>query len=150
MKRFHVHLAVEDLDRNIGFYSALFGVPPSVREADYAKWMLDDPRINFALSSRGATPGLNHLGLQVEEEAELGQLRGQLQQADISTLVEDGAACCYARSDKHWVTDPQGIPWETFRSLGRIPVFGQAELEPQAQPGTAACCVPGAARSACA
>jgi catechol 2,3-dioxygenase-like lactoylglutathione lyase family enzyme len=150
MKRFHVHAHVEDLQASIAFYSRLFAAAPTRVESDYAKWMLDDPRINFALSSRGATPGLNHLGLQVEEEAELGQLRGQLQQADISTLVEDGAACCYARSDKHWVTDPQGIPWETFRSLGRIPVFGQAELELQAQPGAAACCVPGAARSACA
>lgn len=146
MKRFHVHLAVRDLEPNIRFYSALFGMPPSVQEGDYAKWMLEDPRVNFALSSRGAAPGVNHLGLQVESDEELGQLRTQVEQADIRTVVEDGAACCYARSDKHWVTDPQGIAWETFRSLGRIPVFGQAEMEPQPA-ATSACCAP--ARSAC-
>lgn len=125
MKRFHVHLGVPDLDASIGFYSKLFGVAPSVRKDDYAKWMLDDPRVNFAISERGARNGLNHLGLQADSADELADIGLRFADADASTTVaEPNAHCCYAVSDKHWVQDPQGIPWEAFHSLDSIPVFG--------------------------
>lgn len=140
MKRFHVHLSVDDLAHNIRFYSALFGVAPSVQKADYAKWMLDDPRVNFAISSRGGTHGLNHLGFQVESEAELADLRSKADAADIAVVEQSGAACCYARSDKHWIQDPQGIAWEAFHTLGDIPVFGADRAGQSAAAG--GCCVP--------
>jgi catechol 2,3-dioxygenase-like lactoylglutathione lyase family enzyme len=124
MKRFHVHLAVDDLAANIRFYSTVFGIPPTVEKPDYAKWMLDDPRINFALSSSGLKPGLDHLGVQVESDEELAALRENVARAEIAALDQPEAACCYARSDKYWITDPQGIAWETFHTLGGIPVFG--------------------------
>ena len=124
MKRFHVHVAVDDLDTNIHFYSALFGAAPTVRKDDYAKWMLDDPRVNFALSKRGDTPGVNHLGIQVENDEELQEMRDKLGQADRPVTDQSEAACCYAESNKHWVQDPQGIAWETFHTLSSIPVFG--------------------------
>lgn len=144
MKRFHVHVAVDDLDANIRFYSTLFGMPPTVAKADYAKWMLDDPRVNFAISSRGLEPGVNHLGLQVESDHELAAMRGQVERAQIAALDQTDAACCYARSDKYWVTDPQGIAWETFHTLDSIPVFGEdvRTAEPATQK---ACCAPAAA-----
>lgn len=146
MKRFHVHLAVDDLDRNIHFYSRVFGIEPTVRKADYAKWMLEDPRVNFAISSRGAAAGLNHLGLQVDDDAELRTLRAQVDAAQTAVLDEPGAACCYARSDKYWLTDPQGIAWETFHTLEDIPVFGEpsgAAADPSG--GVASgCCAPAA------
>ena len=143
MKRFHVHVAVDDLDANIRFYSTLFGMPPTVAKADYAKWMLDDPRVNFAISSRGLEPGVNHLGLQVESDHELAAMRGQVERAQIAALDQTDAACCYARSDKYWVTDPQGIAWETFQTLDSIPVFGEdvRTAEPATQK---ACCAPSA------
>lgn len=140
MKRFHVHVSAKDLTQSIGFYSRLFGADPSVVKPDYAKWMLDDPRINFAISQRGHAVGLNHLGFQVDSEPELKDLREQVARADIAALEQTGAACCYAKSDKYWVEDPQGIAWETFHTLGDIPVFG-AETEPAAA-SSAACCVP--------
>jgi catechol 2,3-dioxygenase-like lactoylglutathione lyase family enzyme len=141
MKRFHVHVAVDDLAANIRFYSSAFGVPPTVVKDDYAKWMLDDPRVNFAVSARGAKPGLDHLGFQVESDDELATLRKRIADADIAALDQPGAACCYARSDKYWTTDPQGIAWETFRSLGTIPVYGEAP-EAAASDATASCCAP--------
>jgi catechol 2,3-dioxygenase-like lactoylglutathione lyase family enzyme len=148
MKRFHVHLGVENLDRSIGFYSTLFGAGPSVRKDDYAKWMLDDPRINFAISQRGSAAGVNHLGLQVESAAELAAVRAQFEAADATTaLAEPGASCCYAKSDKHWVTDPQGIAWEAFHTLAAIPFFAGEKAE-AAMPG--ACCSPVAAQPAAA
>jgi len=125
MKRFHVHVAVDDLQKNIHFYSALFGTAPTVRKDDYAKWMLDDPRVNFAISKRGDTPGVNHLGIQVENDEELQEMRDQLARADQPVLEQPGAACCYAESSKHWVQDPQGVAWETFHTLASIPVFGR-------------------------
>ena len=135
MKRFHVHLGVNDLDQSIRFYSNLFGAEPSVRRDDYAKWMLDDPRVNFAISHRGGKVGVNHLGLQVESGSELAAVRGQFAAADTAATIDDpGAACCYAKSDKHWVTDPQGIAWEAFHTLGSIPLFASEEAE-----GAAAC-----------
>lgn len=140
MKRFHVHIAVDDLPQNIRFYSALFGAPPSVEKTDYAKWMLDDPRVNFAISQRGSAAGLNHLGLQVDSDTELHALRAQLASADIEARDELGANCCYARSDKHWVQDPQGIAWETFHTLGDIPVFGEPAAGAASGAAQSACC----------
>jgi catechol 2,3-dioxygenase-like lactoylglutathione lyase family enzyme len=127
MKRFHVHLAVDDLDTSIRFYSNIFGTPPTVLKADYAKWMLEDPRVNFAISKQGLTPGVDHLGVQVESEAELALLREQVATAEITVLDQPNAECCYARSDKYWITDPQGIAWETFHTLDSIPVYGETE-----------------------
>jgi catechol 2,3-dioxygenase-like lactoylglutathione lyase family enzyme len=138
MKRFHVHVAVDDLGKNIRFYSALFGAPPTVEKSDYAKWMLDDPRINFAISRRGGAAGVNHLGFQVDSAEDLQALRAKVDAADIAARDEAGANCCYARSDKYWVQDPQGLAWETFHTLGDIPVFG----EPAAPAQPAACCAP--------
>ena len=140
MKRFHVHLGVPDLDASIRFYSGLFGMAPSVRKDDYAKWMLDDPRVNFAISHRGRAPGLNHLGLQAESADELAGIRMQFDAADASsTVAEPGAHCCYVKSDKHWVTDPQGIAWEAFHTLDTIPLFGADAAEVKAGGG---CCSP--------
>lgn len=136
MKRFHVHVSVDDPAKNIHFYSAMFGVAPTVEKRDHAKWMLDDPRINFAISQRGGAAGVNHLGLQVESEEDLKLLRAQVGSADIQARDEAGANCCYARSDKYWVQDPQGIAWEALHTLGGIPVFGKHA----ATPAAAACC----------
>jgi catechol 2,3-dioxygenase-like lactoylglutathione lyase family enzyme len=140
MKRFHVHVAVDDLDANIRFYSTVFGFSPTVLKNDYAKWMLDDPRINFAISKRGLKPGLDHLGLQVDSEEELTALRGQVAPAEIAALDQGNASCCYARSDKYWITDPQGIAWETFHTLGSIPVYGKDTQ--RAERDGVACCTP--------
>jgi catechol 2,3-dioxygenase-like lactoylglutathione lyase family enzyme len=148
MKRFHVHVAVDDLAANIRFYSTVFGQAPSVVQTDYAKWMLDDPRVNFAISARGAAPGLDHLGLQVDSDAELDVLRAQVTAADIAAVEQSGAACCYAASDKYWTTDPQGIAWETFHTLASIPTFGDAG-RPEANGETAACCAPAPAAESC-
>src|SRR5450755_4284721 len=145
MKRFHVHVAVKDLSESVRFYSAIFGAP-SVLKDDYAKWMLEDPRINFAISNRGQTPGINHLGMQAEDDAELEAIHANLQKADTAVVAEKGAHCCYARSDKYWVTDPQGIAWESFRSLGSIPLFGDAEPVSADQPAS---CGSGTAASSC-
>jgi catechol 2,3-dioxygenase-like lactoylglutathione lyase family enzyme len=138
MKRFHVHVSVEDLAKSIRFYSAVFGAAPSVEKGDYAKWMLDDPRINFAISRRGEKPGVNHLGLQVDEAGELDALRRQVASAEIAADDEPAAECCYALSDKYWIEDPQGIAWETFHTLGDIPVFGKDH----SQTASASCCAP--------
>ncbi|MEO8344913.1 MAG: ArsI/CadI family heavy metal resistance metalloenzyme [Betaproteobacteria bacterium] len=143
MKRFHVHLGVPDLSASIRFYTGLFGMAPSVEKSDYAKWMLDDPRVNFAISSRGRKVGLNHLGLQADSADELTDIRTQFEAADASaTVAEPGANCCYVKSDKHWVTDPQGIAWEAFHTLSAIPLFGE---DTQTAPAAAACCSPSAA-----
>ena len=125
MKRLHVHVAVHDLQQSIRFYSALFAARPSVTKDDYAKWMLDDPRVNFAISKRGAKTGLDHLGIQAENEAELEAIGSQLAQADVATLEQKGASCCYAKSDKYWTIDPQGVAWESFHTLGTVPVYGE-------------------------
>ena len=145
MKRFHVHVAVPDLRESIRFYSTLFGAEPTVRKDDYAKWMLDDPRVNFAISQRGAAPGVNHLGFQVDSDAELEALHANLQSADRAVIAEHGATCCYAKSDKYWVTDPSGIAWESFHTLGAIPLFGADAHEAAEQRG---CCSPAAASAA--
>lgn len=139
MKRFHVHLHVENLDKSIGFYSRLFGTEPTRVEGDYAKWMLDDPRVNFAISTRGSQPGIDHLGFQVDDAAELAALKARAAAADMALLDEGQTTCCYARSEKHWVTDPQGIAWEHFHTLGSIPVFREAA---PAGGAAVACCAP--------
>jgi len=136
MKRFHVHLSVGNLAESVQFYSALFGAEPTVQKADYAKWMVEDPRINFAISTRGAQAGLNHLGFQLDSDEELKAMRDHLSRADTALTEEADAHCCYAVSDKYWVTDPQGIAWETYHTLGSIPVFNDAT---QASVG---CCAP--------
>jgi len=141
MKRFHVHVAVHDLQQSIRFYSSLFGAAPSVTKDDYAKWMLDDPRVNFAISARGAKAGLDHLGLQAETGTELEEIRSRLAQADVSVTPQKGAACCYAKSDKYWTIDPQGIAWESFHTLDSVPVYGGDRAIKGAQP-KAACCAP--------
>ena len=144
MKRFHVHVAVADLESSIRFYSSLFGAQPAVTKDDYAKWMLDDPRVNFAISKRGDSPGVNHLGIQVESDEELLEMRRRLSQADRPVVGQTNAACCYAASNKHWVQDPQGLAWETFHTLSSIPVFGEDTRTDLSRipVKTAACCVP--------
>jgi len=142
MKRFHVHAHVEDLQASIAFYSKLFAAEPTRTESDYAKWMLEDPRINFAISTRGAKPGVDHLGIQTDTEDELIELKARAQDADMTLLDEGETTCCYARSDKYWVTDPQGIAWEQFHTLGNIPVFSQAK--PAASEASACCAAPAA------
>jgi len=125
MKRFHIHVSVPSLPDSIRFYSQLFGAAPGVEKPDYAKWMLEDPRVNFAISAQRQPVGVNHLGFQVDTEEELRGLQTQLQAADARMIQEDQQPCCYARSDKYWVTDPTGIAWETFHTLGAIPVYGE-------------------------
>jgi catechol 2,3-dioxygenase-like lactoylglutathione lyase family enzyme len=137
MKRLHVHVSVADLAESIDFYRTLFGVAPSVREADYAKWMLDDPRVNFAISARGRVAGLDHLGVQVESDAELAEIAGRLAAAERPVLEQKDAACCYAKSDKAWSTDPSGVRWETFRTHGALTVYGK-DAQPARQ--ASACC----------
>ena len=118
MKRFHVHVSVRDLDESTRFYAALFGTAPTVRKDDYAKWMLDDPRVNFAISTRAGAAGIDHLGIQAEDADELAELGARLDRAGQGVLAEHGTACCHARSDKFWTVDPQGTRWETFHTLG--------------------------------
>ena len=137
MKRFHVHVAVDDLEANVRFYSNVFGTPPTVLKSDYAKWMLEDPRVNFAISKQGLKPGVDHLGVQVESESELSVLRKQVAKAEITALDQPNAECCYARADKYWITDPQGIAWETFHTLDSIPVYGKTR-----NTDSPACCSP--------
>ena len=127
MKRFHVHAHVEDLQASVAFYARLFGAAPTRLESDYAKWMLDDPRINFAISTRGGKPGVDHLGIQADSEEELAELKAQAQAADMALLDSGETSCCYARSDKYWIVDPQGIAWEQFHTLGSIPLFSEAQ-----------------------
>jgi catechol 2,3-dioxygenase-like lactoylglutathione lyase family enzyme len=124
MKRFHIHVSVDDLPKSIRFYSTLFGAEPSKLETDYAKWMLEDPRVNFAISKRAQPLGVNHLGFQVDSSEELRAMQARLKAADARLIQEDEQACCYARSDKYWVTDPIGIAWETFHTFDNIPVYG--------------------------
>jgi len=137
MKRFHVHVAVHDLETSIRFYCALFGAAPAVRKPDYAKWMLEDPRVNFAISARSAKAGLDHLGIQAEAGAELEDIASRLAQAEVAVQPQKAAACCYAKSDKYWTLDPQGIAWESFHTLDSVPVYGADTLPAPAQ---AACC----------
>jgi len=136
MKRFHIHVAVENLEASISFYSALFGTEPAKRKPDYAKWMLDDPRVNFAISTSGAKPGIDHLGIQVESPEELAALREQVTQAGLTVSQEGETTCCYAQSDKSWLQDPTGIAWETYHTMADAALFHQPE------PASGVCCAP--------
>ena len=138
MKRFHLHVHVSDLTKNIAFYSAMFNQAPTRVEADYAKWMLADPRVNFAISTRGNAVGIDHIGIQVDSEEELLALKANATAADLTLQDVGVTTCCYASSDKYWLTDPQGIAWEQFHSLNDIPVFSEANAG--ASKGTEACC----------
>jgi catechol-2,3-dioxygenase len=138
MKRMHLHVSVEDLNKSIGFYSSLFGAEPTVSKPDYAKWMLEDPVVNFAISKRGVTPGLDHIGIQVESDTELTEIKVRLEKAEMSLLTQEGTTCCYSKSDKHWVQDPSGIAWETYRTLDTAPTFSSHEIAD----ANAACCAP--------
>jgi predicted enzyme related to lactoylglutathione lyase len=151
MKRLHVHVAVENLPHSIGFYSALFATQPAVVKTDYAKWMLDDPRVNFAISTRGREPGLDHLGIQVENAEELGEVYARLREAGGNVIEQGQTACCYAKSEKSWIDDPAGIAWETFLTSGESTNYGDGSGErgPRvAHEKQGACCVPQAAPAA--
>lgn len=147
MKRFHVHLHVDDLAQSIAFYSRLFAADPARLESDYAKWMLADPPVNFAISTRGTQPGIDHLGIQTDDASELAALKARAEAADMALHDEGATTCCYARSEKHWITDPQGIAWEHFHTLGNIPVFNEAPAQDAAH---SACCAPAAMAAAAA
>lgn len=125
MKRLHINLAVENVQKSIGFYSTLFAAEPAVVKEDYAKWMLDDPRVNFSIQSRGAAKGIDHLGIQVENEAELKDVYARLQKAEGEVLAQGETVCCYAKSEKAWIFDPEGVAWETFYTVGESPVYGE-------------------------
>lgn len=143
MKRFHVHVHVEDLARNIEFYSKMFGAQPARIESDYAKWMLDDPAVNFAISTRGeGRVGLDHMGIQVDNAQDLQAMKAQAEAADLSLLDEGATTCCYARSDKHWIVDPQGLPWEHFQTLGNIPTFSDSSAKVPTSSEASVCCAP--------
>jgi catechol 2,3-dioxygenase-like lactoylglutathione lyase family enzyme len=154
MKRFHVHVNVRDLDTSIGFYSQLFGSAPSVRHTDYAKWMLEDPRLNFAISQRERAAGVDHLGLQAEDAAELDEIGARLTAADAVSLAETGTTCCYAQSDKYWAEDPQGVRWESFYTHGTATTYSApAEAKacrapPPNSAKSGACCGPAATDNA--
>ena len=143
MKRMHLHVAVDDLAQSIGFYSTLFGAGPSVRRDDYAKWMLDDPRVNFAISQRGAitgaATGLDHIGIQAESDAELREIAERLTAADLQTLDQEATECCYAVSDKTWVSDPSGLRWETFHTTAESTIYGESTSD-FPPPSKSACC----------
>jgi catechol-2,3-dioxygenase len=142
MKRLHVHVSVDDLAHSIQFYSALFATEPAVAKPDYAKWMLDDPRVNFAISMRGRQTGLDHLGIQVETPDELKEIYRRLRQADRPVLEEGATTCCYAKSEKAWITDPQGVPWETFLTTGASTDYGDTQDLGQIRTTQGACCAP--------
>jgi catechol 2,3-dioxygenase-like lactoylglutathione lyase family enzyme len=140
MKRFHVHVAVADLEQSIGFYSTFFNSAPTVKKEDYAKWMLDDPRINFAISTRGRAPGLDHLGIQVEDPEDLKGISARLKIAQQPIVEQEQTTCCYAKANKAWVHDPQGIAWESFYTVGTATTYGEdADFQNESK---SACCAP--------
>ena len=145
MKRLHVHVSVEDISHSVGFYSALFAAQPTVVKSDYAKWMLEDPRVNFAISTRGREPGLDHLGIQVENTDELHEVYARLREAGGNIIEQGETTCCYAKSEKSWIDDPAGIAWETFHTTGESTVYGDGSGENQARIAhekPSACCAP--------
>jgi len=151
MKRFHVNVAVKDIESSVGFYSKLFGAEPTVLHPDYAKWMLDDLKVNFAISARGRAAGIDHLGIQVESNGELAEVTGRLKNAGMAVLDQKDTACCYARSDKGWVMDPQGVVWETFHTTGVHTSYGDDTLLRNVVPaggGKSSCCGAGASITA--
>lgn len=139
MKKIHLHISVDNLAKSIHFYNTLFGATPTVQKPDYAKWMLDDPAVNFAISQRGAKAGLDHIGIQVEASDELVEIKSRLENADMAMLSQEGTTCCYAKSDKHWVQDPSGIAWETYHTLASALTFNDA-IENSSEEST--CCAP--------
>lgn len=152
MKRLHVHVGVSNLDRSIGFYSTLFGTEPSVVKPDYARWMLDDPRVNFAISEgKHAAKGVEHLGIQAEDADELAQVYGRLKAANRPVLEEGATTCCYAKSEKSWITDPDGVAWEAFLTNGEASVYGEALGLSAISPTAAndACCTPAIKTTCC-
>lgn len=138
MKRLHVNLAVTDLEASVRFYTSLFDAEPAVLKGDYAKWMLDDPRVNFAITTRGSRKGIDHLGIQVDSEDELSQLYSRFENAGAPVIEQGETTCCYARSEKNWIFDPEGVPWETFLTKGESPVYGSDEIH--LADGDSACC----------
>jgi catechol 2,3-dioxygenase-like lactoylglutathione lyase family enzyme len=149
MKRLHVHVSVDDLAQSIRFYSTLFAAEPTVLKSDYAKWMLDDPRVNFAIStgcrSGGAAAGFSHLGIQAEDESELAEVYDRLSQAERPIVEQKATTCCYAKSDKQWIADPQGVPWETFLTYGESTIYGESDSLAQLREATErAVCEPAA------
>jgi catechol 2,3-dioxygenase-like lactoylglutathione lyase family enzyme len=151
MKRLHVHVAVDSLPQSIAFYSALFDAQPATVKTDYAKWMLDDPRVNFAISTRGQQAGLDHLGIQVENSDELGEVYARLRKAGGNIVEQGQTACCYAKSEKSWIDDPAGIAWETFLTTGESTSYGDGSGEREARVAhekQSACCVPQATPNA--
>jgi Glyoxalase/Bleomycin resistance protein/Dioxygenase superfamily len=144
MKRMHVHVSVDDLAQSIRFYSTLFAVEPTVLKPDYAKWMLDDPRVNFAISKLGGrTAGISHLGIQAEDESELAEVYDRLSRAERPIVEAKGTTCCYAHSDKQWIADPQGVPWETFFTHGEDTVYGEGSIAKLKEANErAGCCEP--------
>ena len=141
MKKFHIHIAVNELSESINFYSTIFNTSPSIEREDYAKWDLTEPAVNFAISKRGHTSGINHLGIQVDSEEELAAIARQLDNAKIDSSEQKDSSCCYAHSNKHWALDPQGIAWESFHTLGEIPIFGE-ETKADSEIESSACCIP--------
>jgi len=145
MKRVHLHISVPDIEAGIAFYTSLFDAPPIVIKSDYAKWMLEDPRVNLAISARARAVGVDHVGIQVDNAAELGELAGRLKAAGALTIDQEATTCCYAKSDKSWVTDPAGVRWESFYTHGEATAYGEDEVLPP----PAACCAPAATATAC-
>lgn len=139
MKRMHLHVAVENLNQSISFYSNLFGAPPTVTKEDYAKWMLEDPKVNFAISDHSTKIGLDHIGIQVDSDTELSEIKTRLDAAEMTTVSQEGTTCCYSQSDKHWVQDPSGIAWETYNTLDSSPTFNDRKTEASTD---SACCAP--------
>ncbi|HBP90342.1 MAG TPA: ArsI/CadI family heavy metal resistance metalloenzyme [Nitrospirales bacterium] len=137
MKRLHIHIGVEQLEEAIGFYSKLFGAEPVKRKPDYAKWMLEDPPVNLAISTRASTKGVDHLGIQVEEEQELNDIRHRLKAGNLPVSEEGESLCCYAKSDKSWVLDPAGVPWEAYRTMEDAEIFSTHSAHTDT-----ACCEP--------
>ncbi|MGR3715223.1 MAG: ArsI/CadI family heavy metal resistance metalloenzyme [Thermohalobaculum sp.] len=149
MKRLHVHVSVDDLAKSVRFYSTLFATKPAVTKLDYAKWMLDDPRVNFAISTRSGEAGLDHLGIQVETQDELAEVYERLREAERPVLEEGATTCCYAQSEKSWITDPQGLSWETFLTTGESTVYGDSADLGAIRTTSAACCTPETPQGAC-
>ena len=142
MKRFHVHVSVEDLTQSVQFYSTLFSATPTVLQDDYAKWMLEDPRVNFAISTGSGEAGISHLGIQAEDDGELAEVYERLSRAERPVVEEKDTTCCYAKSDKQWIADPQGVPWETFYTYGESTVYGEGSLARLKEVSEDACCAP--------
>ena len=140
MKRLHVHVSVKDLDESLRFYSKLFAAEPTVRKPDYAKWMLEDPRVNFAISECDGKAGVQHLGIQVEDRGELAEVYGRLRRAERPVVEEGETTCCYAHGEKSWIDDPQGVQWETFLTTGESTIYGTDEIRPKGEKAAEAAC----------